>query len=146
MNLIGVTKGGSVLVEMFMAELRQLKELAAVLLALPEDPAHSPARPPSEGAGGPAPEAAKSKKPQRAQRAQRAKPSAAAKPRGRKTSPAVNRNKKCRQCGRAFYDDSRTNTRRWCGPGECRMAGEIAGRHPPRETVDGKIPDHKPGC
>lgn len=31
-----------------------------------------------------------------------------------------NRNKKCAACGRAFFDDTRTNCRKWCGIGGCR--------------------------
>jgi hypothetical protein len=49
-----------------------------------------------------------------------------------RTASGTDRNKRCSVCGRAFYDDSRTNVRRFCGKGECRRDdGRIPGAERP---------------
>jgi predicted RNA-binding Zn ribbon-like protein len=58
----------------------------------------------------------------------------AAEPQGEKRS----RNKKCAQCGMAFYDDSKTNCRKWCGPGGCaKETKESAGRIAAKRMAEG---------
>jgi len=40
-----------------------------------------------------------------------------------KAAPKADRNKKCVTCGRSFYDETRTNCRKWCSAGGCKFDG-----------------------
>ncbi len=63
----------------------------------------------------------------------------------RKPSRAKNdRNKVCDVCRRKFYDDSKTNTRKWCGAGGCKRSGTAL--HPDdRPKEHGRVlPLHDP--
>lgn len=53
----------------------------------------------------------------------------------RRAEMAKKRNKKCRKCGDAFFDESRTNCRKWCGENGCKRADtEKKGRALSRDT------------
>jgi hypothetical protein len=139
MKTVGVTGSGSVLVEMNVRELRGLKAfadgLAEIAASLPEVacgddgvvtiPAkiHPPARKKTtKGTKG-------TKAAKKGSSGVRALPA-----QGAKKAEKRSRNKKCVTCNRAFFDDTRTNCRKFCGPAGCKFDADVAGGRTSPET------------
>jgi hypothetical protein len=47
------------------------------------------------------------------------------------------RNKKCAKCGASFYDESKTNVRKWCGLGGCKK--DVPHQPETREPMNGRV-------
>jgi hypothetical protein len=135
MNIVGKIESGN-LVLMSDVELHVFQRLVESVSEL-SGPARvaPPPRVPATGAG-------ESKVPSRKPKRAPAKPHApkpAAKGKAADPAAANPRNKKCKVCGRAFYDDTKTNCRKFCGPGGCRFDQQTAPRREPHEPVNGQV-------
>jgi hypothetical protein len=136
MKTVGVTGSGSVLVEMNVRELRGLKAfadgLAEIAASLPEvacgddgvvsipTKIHPPARKKTTKG---------TKAAKKGSSGVRALPA-----QGAKKAEKRSRNKKCVTCNRAFFDDTKTNCRKFCGPAGCKFDSDVAGGRTSPET------------
>lgn len=112
----------------FAGKIQQLLSLVNGLSDVPpakQQPAGGPSAPPAAPSTPPTVRKAKAWRP-------------AAPKKAEADAPKPDRNKKCRVCGHAFYDDSRTNVRRFCGAGGCRRQdGKVPGADIPHSR-DGR--------
>ena len=68
-------------------------------------------------------------------------PAKAIEPEGRFQNSKVDRNKKCKDCGDSFYDESKRNRRTMCGDGECKREAAKKAPRTPRDLDDRVSPN-----
>jgi len=128
MKTVGVTGSGSVLVEMNVRELRGLKAfadgLAEIAASLPEVAC---------GDDGVVSIPAKIHPPARKKTTKGTKGTKGTKAE-KKGAGKRSRNKKCVTCNRAFFDETKTNCRKFCGPAGCKFDSDVAGGRTSPET------------